>query len=118
MGELQEGEASPAHIHLQRGLGVGGHDPGGHAEGHGVCEEGHLGQSLWGEWGLSGPCRELHRASGAPAPSLPALEPPWALKLPDPVSAPSTAPTLVSTRLTLRETSPRKLASGKLSPST
>lgn len=42
----------------------------------------------------------------------------WALKLPDPVSAPGTATTLVSTRLTLRETSPEKSASGKLSPST
>ena len=75
-GELREGEASPAHIQLQGGLGVGGHDPGGHAEGHGVCEEGHLMQGLGGEWGLSGSPREPYQASGAPAPSLPALEPP------------------------------------------
>lgn len=42
------GEASPAHIQLQGALGVGGHDPGGHAEGHSVCEDGHLGQGLGG----------------------------------------------------------------------
>lgn len=40
--------SSPAHIHLPRGLSVGGHDPGGHAEHHTVLENRDVGKFLQG----------------------------------------------------------------------
>lgn len=103
------GAASPAHIQLQGGLGVGGHDPRGHAEGHALCEEGHLGQGLgrgggWAvrtQWPLGSP--------GLPSPATSNLVPQAPAKV---------ARTLASSRLTLRETTPGKSASGKASPST
>lgn len=85
VGELQEGEASPAHIQLQGGLGVGGHDPGGHAEGHRVCEEGHLFRQ-----GLGVGNEDSVGPTGSPIrPQAPAPPPP-ACSVPEPPNWPPT----------------------------
>lgn len=83
MGGCRRGEASPAHT-PPGGLGVGGHDRG-HAEGHGVCERGTSGR-VWGRMGTQWALQELPPFLGPRPLASPALEPPWALKLPDPVS--------------------------------
>ena len=125
MGELQEGEASPAHIHLQGGLGVGGHDPGGHTEDHAVLEKQALGELLRRGGGRERGC-ESSQGHGEPLPSwagawkpssAPSTSPP---RPPPRPRQPPTGPTGLdaSSRERWRETSPGKLASGKARPST
>lgn len=102
---------SPAHVHLLRGLGVGGHDPGGHTEDHAVLEKQALGELLWEGRGRERGC-ESSQACGEPLPSWAGAWKPSRPLLPRPTGLDT------SSRERWRETSPGKLASGKARPST